>query len=82
MVTNRVTDRGKDGVKSQYQFAPHSVVCKYYFYSTNLQFLVMFTLNDILNVALRVKGVLCCDLSILRPYNSDFLLTTTCFIPS
>ena len=31
------------------------------FYSTNFQFLVMLTLNDIYHVVLRVKGVLCCE---------------------
>ena len=32
-----------------------------HFYSINLQFLVMFTLNDIFHLVSRVKDVLCCD---------------------
>ena len=31
-----------------------------HFYSTNLQFFVMFTLNDIFHMVLRVKVFLCC----------------------
>ena len=32
---------------------------KIHFFSTNLQLLIMFTLNDIYCIVLRVKGVLC-----------------------
>ena len=48
-------------------------------YTSNLQFLVVLTLNDIYCIILALTKKPRLN---LRPYNSDFLLTTTSFIPS
>ena len=50
---------------------------KIHFYSTNLQLLVMFPLYDIFMSWAQTENRL-----IFRPCDSDFLLTTTSFIPS